>query len=82
VAVYSRRAGRRGDGRSRTPWTLLARDWQRWDEGVRSFERMGVPVERYERKAPFFKRLQGYGRALDVILVLNSIGATLVVLGP
>jgi hypothetical protein len=82
VAVYSTGFGRRaGEGRSATPWTLLARDWERWDEVVRSFERMGVPVEHHDRKAPLFARMQGYGRALDLILVLNSVGATLVVLG-
>jgi hypothetical protein len=71
AAIYSQRGP--------TPWTLLARDWERWDDVVRAFGRLNVPVERLDRKAPFFARLQGYGRALDLLLVLNSLAATLVV---
>jgi hypothetical protein len=67
--------------RSPTPWTLLARDWERWEDVVRALGRLGVPVERLDRQSPLLARLQGYGRALDLLLVLNSIGATLVVFG-
>ncbi len=62
-------------------WHLLGRDWERWPDAVVEFSRLGVPVERFARRAPLLMRLQGYGRALDAILVLNSLGATLVFFG-
>jgi hypothetical protein len=62
-------------------WHLLGRDWERWPEAITEFGRLGVPVDRFERKAPLLMRLQGYGRALDAILVLNSIAATLMFFG-
>jgi hypothetical protein len=64
---------RRGPG----VWHLLARDWERWDEAVGEFNRLGVPIERLRRRAPLSHRMQGYGRALDAIIVLNSVAATL-----
>ena len=62
-------------------WHLLGRDWERWPEAVTEFTRLGVPVERFDRRAPLLMRLQGYGRALDAILVLNSMAATLMFFG-
>jgi len=62
-------------------WHLLGRDWERWPEAISEFSRLGVPVDRYDRRAPLLMRLQGYGRALDAILVLNSLAATLMFFG-
>jgi hypothetical protein len=62
-------------------WHLLGRDWERWPEAITEFTRLGAPIERFERRAPLLMRLQGYGRALDAILVLNSVAATLMFFG-
>jgi hypothetical protein len=62
-------------------WHLLARDWERWPDALVEFGRLGLPVERFSRRAPLLMRLQGYGRALDAILVLNSLAATLMFFG-
>jgi hypothetical protein len=62
-------------------WHLLGRDWERWPDAVAEFARLGVPIERFDRRAPLLMRLQGYGRALDAILVLNSMAATLMFFG-
>jgi hypothetical protein len=62
-------------------WHLLGRDWERWPEAVEEFARLGVPMDHFDRRAPLLMRLQGYGRALDAILVLNSAAATLLFFG-
>lgn len=63
--------------RSRNPWFLAARDWDRWDEALTAFAGLGVAVERIDAKAPLRVRMQAYGLALDVLLVIDSVLATL-----
>jgi hypothetical protein len=65
----------------RGAWHLLARDWERWSDVARALARLPVQIERPEASVPFMGRLQSYGRALDVMLVINSVAATLVFLG-
>jgi hypothetical protein len=60
-----------------TPWHLSARDWEPWEDALRGLPRLGLAVERVKGPSPLRLRLQGYGLALDVLLVLDSIGATL-----
>jgi hypothetical protein len=79
VMVYQDAVALRSRG-SPTPWTLLRRDWDRWPELVRAMLRLDATRTQHERGAPFFYRMQGYGRALDLLLVLNSLAATFFVL--
>ena len=65
----------------RGAWHLLARDWERWSDVARALARLPVKIERPEASVPFMGRLQSYGRALDIMLVINSVAATLVFLG-
>lgn len=74
---------RRQWGRAFT-WYLSARDWVPWDAVAAAFARCGgggaYPVDRQARRAPLGARLQGYGLALDLILVVNAVAATFVML--
>lgn len=72
VALRPKRGG--------TPWHLARRDWAPWAEAVAALPRVGLPIERRAGRSPLRLRVQGYGLALDVLLVLDSIGATLVFL--
>lgn len=63
------------------PWYLSARDWTPWTEVARAFRRSGLPLEVHDRRAPLIAKLQGYGLALDLILVLNALIATFVAWG-
>lgn len=51
-------------------WFLAARDWDRFDTMARALTSAGLPVTTYPGKAPLRHRLQSYGRALDLLLVL------------
>jgi len=59
-------------------WFLAARDWDRFDALVRQLRRAGLPLADHDGAAPLRARLQGYGRALDLLLV-GTIAASIVV---
>lgn len=57
-------------------WWLSGRDYTPYRELCASLRRTGLPVVEEARGAPLAARLQAYGVALDVILVLSVFGAT------
>lgn len=59
------------------PWYLVRRDWEPFEALPEAFTRTGVTLERLDRRAPLGARLQGYGIALDGILVATASLATL-----
>jgi hypothetical protein len=67
VAVVPRRG---------TPWYLSARDWSPWASVGDAVRESGLPTETFDRRAPFWARLQGYGVALDLLLILAFLTAT------
>jgi hypothetical protein len=56
-------------------WFLAARDWDRFELLTRELERSGMPIERRPRRAPLRARLQSYGRVLDGMMILTTLGA-------
>jgi hypothetical protein len=70
---------------ARVPWFLAARDWDRWPEALAAFARLGqeikAPLEQVPGRAPLRVRAQAYGLALDVILIIDSVLATLFLIG-
>jgi hypothetical protein len=67
VAVVPRRG---------TPWYLSSRDWSPWSSVGDAVRDAGLPTETFDRRAPVWARLQGYGVALDLLLVLAFLMAT------
>ncbi len=65
-------AGKRG-----APWFLAATDWQKFPDLVRQLERAQLPVLHRSEKAPWRAKMQSYGRALDIMLLLSCCGAIL-----
>jgi len=61
-------------------WFIAQRDWDRFDAFVRQLKRAELPIEEYDKRAPFRARRQSYGRFLDVLLVLSMFGAFAVTL--
>jgi len=61
-------------------WHLAGRDWDRFQEMPRALRDAGLPLEEDERPAPLLSRLQGYGIALDLLLLANLLLAALVFL--
>lgn len=61
----------------RGTWYILARDYAPFGRIGEALRRAGLPVEEHARKAPLAAWLQGYGLALDTLLVLDVIGAIL-----
>jgi hypothetical protein len=66
-------AGRRG-----APWFLAAADWQKFPDLVRQLQRAQLPVVQVQQKAPWRAKMQSYGRALDIMLLLSCAGAIVV----
>lgn len=58
-------------------WYLGETDWDRFADLPRALRDASIPVERFERHAPLWARLQSYGRFLDVLLVLNAAVAAI-----
>jgi hypothetical protein len=58
-------------------WYLAATDWDRFAELPRALVAADIPVEKHERRAPFWARMQSYGRFLDVLLIINALVAAL-----
>lgn len=54
-------------------WYLAAADLEGFDRLTRAIEETELPVERTDKKAPLWARLQSYGRFLDFILILTVI---------
>ncbi len=67
VAVVPRRG---------THWYLSSRDWSPWDSVGGAVRDTGIPTEVFDRPAPLWARLQGYGVALDLLLILAFFMAT------
>jgi len=61
-------------------WFIAARDWERFDAFVRQLRRAELPMQEHTGKAPLRARLQSYGRFLDALLVLSTLGAFAVML--
>jgi hypothetical protein len=57
-------------------WYLSARDWAPWDRLPAVLGDAGLPTERLDRRAPLRAKLQGYGVALDLLLLLAFLMAT------
>jgi hypothetical protein len=57
-------------------WFLSARDWQGIEQMPVALRRAGLPVAETKGRAPLRARLQGYGLALDILLVLDSLLVT------
>ena len=62
----------------RGTWYVLARDYAPFERIGEALRRAGLPVEEHARRAPFAAWLQGYGVALDGLLVLDVLGAIVV----
>jgi hypothetical protein len=58
-------------------WYLSGRDYTPFVDVVAALRRAGFPLEEHGRRAPIRARLQAYGVALDVLLVIACAGATL-----
>ncbi len=61
-------------------WFLSARDYTPYVDLVSALRRAGLPVEHVPGRAPLRARLQAYGVALDLILVVAILGVTAVFL--
>lgn len=57
-------------------WFLSARDWRELTAMPAELARLGVPVTRWEGKAPLAARAQGYGLAVDILFVALATLAT------
>jgi hypothetical protein len=57
-------------------WYLSGRDYTPFFEVMAALRRAGLPLEEHDRGAPLRARLQAYGLALDVLLVLSILGST------
>jgi hypothetical protein len=62
------------------PWFLVARDWTPFERMVKAFAGMGVPFSRRAGKAPLGAKLQGYGLALDLLVIADAVVLTLLLL--
>jgi hypothetical protein len=61
-------------------WHLSGRDWERFADFPEALRECGFPVDDARRAAPLLSRLQGYGLALDLLLLANVVLALLVFL--
>ena len=57
-------------------WFLSARDWDRLERMPAALRQAGLPVVERSGRAPLRARAQGYGLALDIMLVLDATIAT------
>lgn len=69
-AVAVTRRGRR------FTWYVCARDYAPFPEVVAAFRRTHLPLEEDGGPAPFAARLQSYGLAVDLLLVLDALIVT------
>ena len=67
VAAVARRGSR---------WFLPARDWEGLDRMPAALRRAGLPVSERAERAPLRARMQGYGLALDIMVVLDALVIT------
>jgi hypothetical protein len=61
-------------------WFIAARDWDRFDVIVRQLRRVELPIVDHAGRAPLRARLQSYGRFLDGLLVVSTLGTAAVML--
>ena len=59
------------------PWFLVARDWSPFPRMVKAFSSLNVPFEAVTTRAPFLARMQGYGLALDLLVLADVVIVTL-----
>jgi hypothetical protein len=57
-------------------WCLSGRDWAPFKDVLKAFKKSGLPVEEHAEGAPIRARMQAYGLALDLILVVNVLLVT------
>jgi len=57
-------------------WFVSARDWADWESIAQAMRDSNIDFERSRKRAPFAARLQSYGLALDVLLILDAVGVT------
>lgn len=62
--------------RKGSTWFVSARDWAEWERIAQGLRDSDFAFERKKQPAPFAARLQSYGVALDVLLILDALGAT------
>jgi hypothetical protein len=58
-------------------WFLSARDWEGFEAMPEVLRRAGLPVAEVAGRAPWRVRMQAYGLALDILLVLDALAVTL-----
>jgi hypothetical protein len=68
-------AGKRG-----APWFLASTDWERFGDLISYMKRAQFPVTLQPNKAPWRAKMQGYGRALDLLMIGSSLASLLVTL--
>lgn len=60
------------------PWYLAGHDFAEFAAIPAALRAAGIPFERKARRAPWRSRLQTYGVALDVLIVLDAVFAAIV----
>ena len=78
VVAHVYRDGVALEARRGSWWFLAARDWERFEALVRQLRRAELPLQEHAGTAPLRARLQSYGRFLDGLLVVASVGALVV----
>jgi hypothetical protein len=63
-----------------TPWYLARHDFAEFDRVPAALRQAGIGFEQADRRAPLRARLQTYGVALDVLLILDVLFAAAAVL--
>lgn len=61
-------------------WYVCARDYVPFPDVVAALARAGLPLEREAGPTPLRARLQSYGTAIDLLLIVDAIGVTLLFL--
>ena len=61
-------------------WFLSAKDWGPVSALESAFHRAQIPFQRERRNAPLLSKLQSYGRALDIIVILNIVASLVLVI--
>jgi hypothetical protein len=56
---------------------LSAREWEGFEAMPEVLRRAGLPVAEVAGRAPWRVRMQAYGLALDILLVLDALAVTL-----
>jgi hypothetical protein len=60
-----------------TSWYLGRRDWHPFADLCAEVRRSGLPYEAKARRAPILALLQSYGITLDLLLLIDIIGISL-----